>query len=624
MKYRKEIDGLRALAVIPVILFHAGFATFSGGFVGVDIFFVISGYLITTIIVAEMEQGSFSLLNFYERRARRILPALFFMMLCTLLFAWLWMLPRDFKSFSQSLVAVPLFASNFLFWLTSGYFDTESELKPLLQTWSLAVEEQYYILFPPLLMLTWKLGKKWIALLLLLTATASLILAQMHSKNDPSFAFYLLPTRGFEILIGALISLYINDKPLTASTSHSLSLTGLALVLYAIFTFDKKTPFPSLYTLIPTIGAGLILVFANNKNLVGKFLGSKLLVGIGLISYGSYLWHQPLLAFARLRSVDDLTSPTIVTLCLSSLVFGYLSWKFLETPFRSKAQVSNKSLTLLSVFFTITFISIGLIGYINNGFDNRLAARDKAIAEWQNYDFKQALRRHKCFMEPENTYLDFKSECFGKYSLDAHLIWGDSYAAASSSGLRAVHSDIIQLTASACPPLIDIIFTDRPNCLKINNFIKKKVKKLKPKKIYLQSNWYFYKTENLIEGLRKTIEFIERESPKTKIIIIGSAPQWKPTLPETLIRKGLSINQIDYIPMPLYNELMQVDKKLIALANEKKINYISILDNLCVENKCLAVTKYNSKFWLTTWDDGHLTEGGSVYLYTKIKNLTKN
>lgn len=178
MKYRKEIDGLRALAVMPVIFFHAGFKGFSGGFVGVDIFFVISGYLITAIIVDELGKGSFSLLNFYERRARRILPALFFVMLCSLPFAWFWMLPQDLESFSQSLVAAPLFASNVLFWLTSGYFDTTSELKPLLHTWSLAVEEQYYFLFPIFLMLTWKSGRAWVISLLLLTFVISIIAAQ--------------------------------------------------------------------------------------------------------------------------------------------------------------------------------------------------------------------------------------------------------------------------------------------------------------------------------------------------------------------------------------------------------------------------------------------------------------
>ena len=160
MNYRREIDGLRALAVLPVILFHAGFETFSGGFVGVDVFFVISGYLITTIILAELEQGRFSIVNFYERRARRILPALFLVMLVCIPFAWIWLLPSDMKDFSQSLIAVAIFASNILFWRESGYFDTAAELKPLLHTWSLAVEEQYYVLFPLFLMLFWKLGKR--------------------------------------------------------------------------------------------------------------------------------------------------------------------------------------------------------------------------------------------------------------------------------------------------------------------------------------------------------------------------------------------------------------------------------------------------------------------------------
>ena len=223
MKHRKEIDGLRALAVLPVILFHAGFTTFSGGFVGVDIFFVISGYLITTIIVDEIEAGSFSLLNFYERRARRILPALFFVMLCTLPFAWFWMLPHELKSFSESLVAVPVFASNVLFYLTSDYFNTDTERMPLIHTWSLAVEEQYYVLFPLFLMLVWKLGKRWIISSLLLVAIVSALAAQWGSNTYPSFTFYLLPTRGFEILIGALISLFIKYRSSTISFSPSVS-----------------------------------------------------------------------------------------------------------------------------------------------------------------------------------------------------------------------------------------------------------------------------------------------------------------------------------------------------------------------------------------------------------------
>ena len=203
MNYRREIDGLRALAVVPVILFHAGVQTFSGGFVGVDVFFVISGYLITSIIIAQIDIGEFSLIDFYERRARRILPALFLVMFVCLPFAWLWLLPAEMMSFSQSLIAVSSFVSNILFWRTSGYFETAAELKPLLHTWSLAAEEQYYLLFPFFLTLTWKLGKRWIISLLVVAAFISLMAAQWGSINKPAATFFLLPTRGFELFIGA-------------------------------------------------------------------------------------------------------------------------------------------------------------------------------------------------------------------------------------------------------------------------------------------------------------------------------------------------------------------------------------------------------------------------------------
>jgi peptidoglycan/LPS O-acetylase OafA/YrhL len=367
MKYRREIDGLRAVAVIPVILFHAGFATFSGGFVGVDVFFVISGYLITSVIVEEMEKGSFKLLNFYERRARRILPALFFVMLCTLPFAWSWMLPQDFKSFSQSLIAVPLFASNFLFWITSGYFDTASEVKPLLHTWSLAVEEQYYVLFPLFLIITWKMGKKWIISLLIIAAVASVLTAEWGSKNHPAFTFYLLPTRAFEILIGSLISLYFFRKETTvcisAPISQSASLIGIALILYAVFEFDSKTPSPSLYTLIPTIGAGLILIGANHKNLVGKILGSQIFVSLGLLSYSAYLWHQPILALLNYKSVDKLSFELLLIVMIAILILSYFSWHYVEKPFRSKERINKLKVLYFMLIGSLLFISVGLYGY---------------------------------------------------------------------------------------------------------------------------------------------------------------------------------------------------------------------------------------------------------------------
>ena len=209
MNYRREIDGLRALAVLPVIFFHAGFQAFSGGFVGVDVFFVISGYLITSIILTEKTSGKFTLINFYERRARRILPALFFVMLACLPFAWLWLLPSNLNDFSKNLIVVPLFSSNFLFTNQSGYFDTAIELKPLIHTWSLAVEEQYYLLFPIFISFLWRKAWPWASRIIFVVALISLIFSNWGAYHYPAATFYLLPTRIWELFIGSLVALYL-------------------------------------------------------------------------------------------------------------------------------------------------------------------------------------------------------------------------------------------------------------------------------------------------------------------------------------------------------------------------------------------------------------------------------
>ena len=369
MKYRAEIDGLRALAVLPVILFHAGFEWFSGGFVGVDVFFVISGYLITTIIISEMAEGKFSIVNFYERRARRILPALFFVMAACLPFAWMWLTPNDLKDFGQSLIAVSTFSSNILFWQMSGYFDTAAELKPLLHTWSLAVEEQYYILFPIFLMLTWRLGIRWVLLLLSIVFFISLGVAQWGAYNSPSAAFFLLPTRGWELLVGVFAAFYLKYN--THLKSHSLnqtfSLLGFGMIVYSIIAFDETTPFPSLYALIPTIGTGLLILCAVPKTYVHKLLSLKFIVGIGLISYSAYLWHQPLLAFARHRSLGEISELILVTLCLASLVMAWFSWRFVEKPFRSKTKVSSRLIFKFSIIFALFFSITGLWLHQSNG-----------------------------------------------------------------------------------------------------------------------------------------------------------------------------------------------------------------------------------------------------------------
>ena len=310
MIYRSEIDGLRALAVMPVIFFHAGFEAFSGGYVGVDIFFVISGYLITSIILNEKQNNNFTLINFYERRARRILPALFLVMLVTIPLGWLLMLPDQFVDLGKSLYSTSLFSSNILFWLQSGYFEGPAELKPLLHTWSLAVEEQYYLFFPILVMLIWNLGKNWMIVIISLIGILSLITAQIASYESPSANFYLLPTRIWELVLGVLAAFYLLNKPsdfriLGKVASDLLSLLGFGMIFFSVFTFNKFTPFPSFYSLLPTLGTLLIILFATKNTKVGKVLSLSPIVGVGLISYSLYLWHQPIFAFARISNLGD-------------------------------------------------------------------------------------------------------------------------------------------------------------------------------------------------------------------------------------------------------------------------------------------------------------------------------
>ena len=433
MNYRREIDGLRALAVLPVILFHAGFETFSGGFVGVDVFFVISGYLITTIILTELGQGNFSIVNFYERRARRILPALFLVMLVCIPFAWFWLLPHHFLEFGRSLLAVVFFSSNILFWQESGYFANGASEKPLLHTWSLAVEEQYYILFPLFLVLFWKLGKRSILITLGLVFVSSLALAQWAAYAKPKAAFYLLPTRGWELLIGAFAAFYLslaNRKDFGKGISEVAGCFGVALIFYAVFAYSKATPFPGFYALVPTIGTVLIILFATQQTTVGKFFGNKVFVGVGLISYSAYLWHQPLFAFAKQLGITEDRKFLFLMLFGVTIFLAYLSWKFVETPFRVAARVSRLVILKVSITFFVGFISISALVEINNGYSSRLSFHptqkvDEANlrAVMNHYGFR-SYPAHSSFTRDPNSGLMRMGNGIGK----SVLLIGDSHS----------------------------------------------------------------------------------------------------------------------------------------------------------------------------------------------------
>jgi peptidoglycan/LPS O-acetylase OafA/YrhL len=414
LRYRPEIDGLRAIAVIPVIFFHARWNLFRGGYVGVDVFFVISGYLITSIIVADLKEKKFSLIHFYERRARRILPALFFIVAICIPIAWLLLLPGDLKNFARSVIAVATFSSNFLFWSESGYFDTAAELKPLLHTWSLAVEEQFYILFPLILIFAWRFGRRWLIATLATLLVISLGIAQWGAYASPAAAFYLLPTRGWELALGALIAIYLTDREEVVG-SEWLSLAGLGLILVSVFAFGDRTPSPSLFTLLPTCGVALILLYTSPKTSVFRLLSHKWLVGVGLISYSAYLWHQPLLALAR-NSIAFYSYKLSITITLVVLTFvlSFFSWQFIERYFRNPSKLCRTQIYIFSGTAAAVLSVCGVIGVLANGFPDRYQfslgayTADNNVLVGESYSVLQTISKPYGIDEYEHDHLWFK------------------------------------------------------------------------------------------------------------------------------------------------------------------------------------------------------------------------
>lgn len=338
MKFRREIDGLRTVAVALVIAFHAGFSAFSGGFIGVDIFFVISGYLITSIIWTQLSQVKFSFWHFYIRRIRRVLPALFFVVASTLPFAWILLLPHELDSFSKSVIATILFVSNIFFWNEVGYFDITADLKPLLHTWSLSVEEQFYLIYPLIISLVWGFGKKTVILFLIVAAISSFLSSLitfsspqfLHRITEPSASFFLLTGRFWELLLGGGLAIFMIENKsklllMKQLVKEVFSLLGIfAIVLTSTF-YIKDTSFTGAHILLGTLGASLAIVFCDQNTVVGRFLGGKILSGLGLLSYSAYLWHQPIFAFYRVYSIETPSTNVMLFICFLIIPISYLT-----------------------------------------------------------------------------------------------------------------------------------------------------------------------------------------------------------------------------------------------------------------------------------------------------------
>lgn len=471
MHYRSEIDGLRSVAVIPVILFHAGVPGFGGGYVGVDVFFVISGFLITTILLMDLEQENFSLARFYERRARRILPALTVVILGCLPFAWMWMLPGEFVAFGKSVISASLFVSNIFFWTESGYFEAAGELKPLLHTWSLSVEEQYYLIFPVLLSVFWKFGRRAIIPVLVIAIILSLGLAEWGWRNAPSASFFLTPTRVWEILLGALCAVWLKDR---RPKSDILSLLGICMVLYATFFFDDTTPAPSLWIAIPVVGTALVLSFARTGTFVARGLSTRPLVMIGLISYSAYLWHQPILAFARMRYIAEIPPIGIALLVALTFALAWLSWRFVERPFRNKGFMSHQRTVFAASFASIFGVClVGITLWSAAGVPTRSTPSGQSYSDLAhleaelapNYGLNRDCDAKKFTLSPNCRTSDTPTT----------VLWGDSFAMHLAPALRASPAEIpfVQLTLSQCGPIPGLSVqgssTTWQTCMKFND-----------------------------------------------------------------------------------------------------------------------------------------------------------
>ena len=644
MQYRREIDGLRALAVIPVILFHAEFDLFSGGFVGVDIFFVISGFLITSILLKDIENKKFNLLYFYERRARRILPALFFIMILCIPFAWFWMTPVQTKDFSESLAAVSLFISNILFLEQSGYFAANATEIPLLHTWSLAVEEQFYIFFPLLLVFLWKFGKRVLIGSLILISIASLGLSEWAWRYEPDANFYLILTRAWELLSGALAAIIIYKNKF--EENNFLSILGLGFVIFSILFFDQNTPFPSVYALIPILGVVLIILFTDKGTISYKILSSKLLVGIGLISYSAYLWHQPLFAFVRIRSLSEPSILVMSSLSLASLILAYFSWKFIELPFRQKNRFSQKNIFLYSALGIFFFISITFVTSLNNNFENRF---DQKIIHSVNSVKKiETPYGEVCTLGPKKNILAHPIEGCTNFFVNKKadiLLLGDSHLESISFRLQEKLFDMnigsYSIPYSGCIPIPgfrSITRGENHKCHEHNLAMLDYARKEGINTIILVSRfpWYLEGTgfDNKLGGVetkKRPIDVIDPPKNNTNrisrveeaikfglnnllkefnVIFIEPVPEVGWSVPDRTIKLSMH-NQPNYIEHE-YNVYKERNKRVVNILNKidsKRLYRLKTSEIFCDAVSNICNTSKNGNLLYT--DNNHLSKFGS-------------
>lgn len=521
--YRRDIDGLRALAILPVLLFHAHVPGFSGGYVGVDIFFVISGFLITGIIAREIDAREFSLIRFYERRARRILPALFVMIAFVLAAASLIYLPGDFEGVPPSALMALAFLSNLWFFMNTGYFAGGAETMPLLHCWSLAVEEQFYIGFPLLLWLVARYAPGRRAAAIAGVALVSFAWAWWKQADGDGFAFYMLPPRAWELFAGALLAVGAVPAVRHETAREALAFAGLALIAFAVVTYDENTVFPGVSALAPVLGSALLIHCAPGT-FAGRLLSLPLLVGIGLISYSLYLWHWPLIVFAEYASDAPLSGISRVGVVAAAFALAWASWRFVERPFRSPRRFDRRRI------FALSGAGVAVLGLAAaallplGGWPGRFPPQVARYAQAKQ-DFSP--RRDACL---SNAIGGERPECtIGADVAPSALLWGDSHGVelawvlGEAMGRRG--EALMQRTRGSCPPVIGYRVAGDPGCARFNEEVLKRIEHTPSiRHVYLAAFWASegYRLPEMTRWIDDTLGRLRRAGKQ--VTIVGPVP----------------------------------------------------------------------------------------------------
>ena len=621
--YRPDIDGLRAVAILLVVLFHVFPHSLGGGFIGVDVFFVISGYLITSIILDALDAGKFSISAFYFRRVRRLFPSLLIVLACCLVAGYILLIPSELYKLSKHLLGGLTFVANFTLWSDAGYFNAFPEKNPALHLWSLGVEEQFYLVWPVLLILVTRLARHLLIPVIVVCLLMSFVLNVVLVRNMPDMTFYFPITRFWEIAIGALL--------VTAERTYQwlklpglygdvASISGLLFILVGALVLDSNTWYPGWWGLLPAMGATLVIQAGPDGLLNRDFLASRGMVWLGLISYPLYLWHWPLFAFFNITGQSWPYGTEKIVIVGLSVLLAWASYRFVELPVK---QLQIPSVVRYSLATAIAMVLVSLATFLNDGWPSRFNMAgdypdDIVLLGKPGFGgyIAEGWREGTCFLEPGQDAGDFTEDCLERGNSDQLLfLWGDSHAAALSPGLAALAQTqglgFAQYTASACPPVLHWNGRINPLCESINDQILDSIRTRQPDVLVLEAAWYW--TEYDWQALDDTLaELTTLGIPK--IVLLGAAPSWTDTVPATIysyygvyqeIPPTFTAYQLDTQAMSNF------DFRLERIASDHGVAFWSLKDVFCNADGCRLYL--DNVLEVTSLDSGHLSGNAAVY-----------